>query len=70
LIVGAWLVPAPWHVDTHRKSLISGASCYAGSAGWSPWLLALGTDRRRGDGPVFSYTSSGWCATNPNLHRR
>jgi hypothetical protein len=70
LIVGAWLVPAHWHVDTHRESLIGGGSCYSGSAGWSPWLLAFGTDRHRGDGPVFSYASSSWCASNPNWPRR
>lgn len=70
LILGAWLVPAHWHVDAHRESLIGGASCYTGSAGWSPWLLAVGTDRRRGDGPAFSYASSNWCASTPNWPRR
>jgi hypothetical protein len=49
--------------------MIGGGSCYTGSTGWSPWLLALGADRRRGDGPAFSYTSSGWCASDPNGHR-
>jgi hypothetical protein len=65
LLIAVVLIPAHWHVGTHRSSDTGGGSCYAAAEGWSPWPIALHVDRRRGDGPTFSYTATSSCSARP-----